>query len=82
MQWPRKKMLVGIIYRPPDTDMDLFSTALNGILTRSNISRNSVYIMGDFNINLMNSDSHQPTAEFLETMMSYGMMPLITKPQE
>ena len=36
--------------------------------------------MGDVNINLLNSDSHLQTAEFLETLYSFSFSPLITKP--
>ena len=36
--------------------------------------------MGDYNIYLLNVESHSPTAEFNDTMFSYGFIPLITRP--
>ena len=36
--------------------------------------------MGDYNINLLNVESHSPTADFNDTMFSYGFIPLITRP--
>ena len=36
--------------------------------------------MGDFNINLLNNDTHTPTADFTGVMNSYPMYPSITKP--
>ena len=36
--------------------------------------------MGDFNINLLNSDSYHPTGKFLEIMYSNMLFPLITRP--
>ena len=36
--------------------------------------------MGDYNINLINYDVHNTTNDFLDTMFSYNMYPLITKP--
>ena len=33
-----------------------------------------------FNINLLNTDKHIPSAEFIETMYSYSFFPLISKP--
>ena len=39
-----------------------------------------VYLMGDFNINLLNVDKHIPSSQFLETMYSYGYCPIINKP--
>ena len=37
-------------------------------------------LSGDFNINLLNADSHVATGDFLHTMMSSGFYPAITKP--
>ena len=36
--------------------------------------------MGDYNINLLNVDSHSLTADFNDTMYSSGLVPLITRP--
>ena len=36
--------------------------------------------MGDYNINLLNVDSHSLTADFNDTMCSFGLVPLITRP--
>ena len=40
------------------------------------------YIMGDFNINLLNYEKHKPTGSFLKAMYNYShsFVPLITKP--
>ena len=38
------------------------------------------YLAGDFNINLLNHDTHQLTAEFLNIMYSNSFIPLINKP--
>ena len=39
-----------------------------------------VYILGDFNINLLNTDVHLPSREFLDLLFSLSFMPLINKP--
>jgi hypothetical protein len=36
--------------------------------------------MGYFNINMLNVDSNQLSADFFHTMISYSFMPTITKP--
>ena len=36
--------------------------------------------MGDYNINLLKLDAHQPTKRFLDTLLTYGFFPLINKP--
>jgi len=38
------------------------------------------YLLGDYNINLLNSDTHQLTAKFVDTMFMYGYIPLTNKP--
>ncbi len=36
--------------------------------------------MGDYNINLLNVDSHAPTSQFINNMYIHSLIPLITKP--
>ena len=58
-----------------------FINSLEGILsTISFENKLSSYLMGDFNINILNSQSHQPTNEFINLMLSNSMYPLISKP--
>ena len=49
---------------------------LNQIKSEGKIS----YIMGDFNINLLNEGTHLPTGEFIENVMAQSFIPLITRP--
>ena len=39
-----------------------------------------IVITGDFNLNLLNINEHEPTAMFLHNMMSNGLLPNITSP--
>ena len=38
------------------------------------------YLVGDYNMNLINVDSHSLTSEFNDIMYSGGFIPLITRP--
>ena len=38
------------------------------------------YLMGDYNINLLNVELHGPTSDFNDIMYSNGLIPLITRP--
>ena len=38
------------------------------------------YLMGDYNIDLLNIESHGPTSDYNDTMYSNGFIPLITRP--
>jgi hypothetical protein len=73
-------ILIGLIYRPPDKDMNIFIDYIFSTLTAIKKEHKTIYLMGDFNINLMNIDKHILSSEFLETMFSFSMYPLINKP--
>ena len=74
------RILVGTIYRPPNTSVERFMESLSPILDIIKNEKKISYIMGDFNINLMNVDCHIQSSEFLEMMFSYNLLPLIYKP--
>jgi len=75
-----RNVIVGVIYRPPNTDLNVFNNSLTGILSTIKVENKLCYIMGDTNINLLNSESHADTGKFLDIMYSYSFIPLITKP--
>lgn len=75
-----KNIVIGCIYRPPDSNIETFIRSLSNIFNRLNRENNMVYLMGDFNINLLNVNSHRLTADFIETIFSYSFLPLINKP--
>ena len=75
-----KNIVVGTLYRPPNTDIEIFNAHLNNILEILKSENKSVYIMGDYNINLLNVDSHNLSSEFLNLMYSFAFFPVINKP--
>lgn len=75
-----KNIVVGIMYRPPDTDVEEFNNAFNGILSQSKSEGKLCYILGDFNVNLFNCDKHTPTSNFVDLLYEHNFIPLITKP--
>ena len=72
--------LIGVICRPPDTDIELFNEMLNDIMSVIASENKSYYLLGDYNINLLNIESHSTTREFVDTMYTYSSFPNITKP--
>ena len=72
--------IVAVIYRPPDTDIRAFNDYLNSILSKLKAEKKLLYLLGDFNINLLNADTHQATQEFIDLMYSHTAIPNITKP--
>ena len=72
--------VLGVIYRPPNTDILIFNEYLQNIMEVIKGSRKTCFISGDFNINLLNVDTHEPSSAFIDLMFSAGFLPLINKP--
>lgn len=72
-----KHYVIGIIYRPPTGSYDDFYFHVQNIYGKLTESRSNSYIMGDFNINLL--DDHLST-DFLNLAFSNNFYPAITNP--
>ena len=70
--------VVGVVYRPPNSNITLFNDKMNDILSK--LSNMPCYVMGDYNIDLMKYENHLQTGEFLNNMHSNSLIPLIYKP--
>ena len=75
-----RNCIIGVIYRPPDTDVKIFNDQINDILSSIKSESKLAYLLGDFNINLLSIDKHKDTQDFVDNMYSYSMFPCITKP--
>ena len=72
------KKLIGVIYRIPGSDIEVLNKYLKEIFYKERDSQ--IIHMGDYNINLLNSEIHNLTNDFLNVNVSNMMLPLITKP--
>ena len=75
-----KKIIIGVIYRPPNKCIDDFNEQLKNILDQINIGEMPCYLLGDTNINVINHITHKPTENYLELMYSKGLIPVINRP--
>ena len=57
---------------------DFNSNYLNKLL--ENISKEQIFLIGDFNVNLLNYDEHNQTNELLDSPASNSFIPLIIQP--
>ena len=64
----RKSFLLCCIYRHPGADIETFISHFRPISPK--LLSKQVFILGDFNINLLNHDSHTPTSDFVNTFFS------------
>ena len=70
-----------IIYRPPNADVIFFNDYLDKTFNYLNKSNKLIsYLMGDFNINLLNMEENSITRDFFEIMTSYSYLPTIFRP--
>ena len=75
-----KNMVIGVVYRPPDCRLGDFVSELDSLLSRLCKENKTVYLLGDWNVNLMNHSRHTKTSEFLDVFYSNSFFPLITRP--
>ena len=64
-----KTIIIGIIYRPPNGNLHKFVDYLNEELDLLDKTNKSIYLMGDFNINMLNVDSKTCFFRFFHTMI-------------
>ena len=75
-----KNYIIGVIYRPPNHNVANFISELNSLIGKISRDNKNCYIMGDFNLDLLNHSSHQFTNEFLDIMYANSFSPLMTLP--
>jgi exonuclease III len=74
-----KPFLVGVLYRPPDSVLETFFTSLNSVLNRVSGQDHHTYLMGDFNVNLLNPRGGHPR-QLIDLMNDHHFKQLIDKP--
>ena len=67
-------------YRPTKTDINVFNDKLDNISDTINKEGKLCYIMRDYNINILSSETHQGINEFVNMMSRYAFVPLISRP--
>jgi len=78
---PRSQsIIVGCIYRPPNTNLSAFNSSLNDSLHTIEREKKPCYLAGDFNVDLLKAETHVPSSNILELLYSHSYLPLINKP--
>ena len=77
----KSNIIVGLIYRHPSMDLaDFNSNYLNKFLENISKEQKSMFLLGDFNVNLLNYNEHNQANEFLDSLASNSFAPLILQP--
>ena len=74
----RKNEVIGVVYRPPGAELRSHNEQISYITSK--VKGKDLYIMGDFNVDLLKAEIHRPTSEFLETFYMGGSYPLVSLP--
>jgi hypothetical protein len=72
--------IIGAVYRPPDSNLDLFRLGFDAVLDSMKQSKNEYIIAGDYNIDLLKHETHIGTGSFVNNLYSHSLIPLITRP--
>ena len=56
------------------------STYLNKLLENTSKEQKSIFLLGDFNVDLLNYHESNPTNEVLDSLVSNSFIPLILQP--
>ena len=61
----------------PNTDGPAFMDFIKNTMQKIIKERKNIFFMGDFNLNLLNYETHDETNNFLNSMISYSLLPYI-----
>ena len=75
-----KNYLFCCVYRHPSSDIDNFCDYLQETLSNPAVFNKQVFILGDFNINLLNYNSSRPITNYVNFLFSKQFLPYIIHP--
>ena len=73
-----KNIVISCMYRSPNGDFNKFNEYVDMFLNYN--KNNTIFVCGDFNVNLLNHGQHHLTDNFLDILHGYGLYTLITQP--
>ena len=81
LQVSSTRILIGAIYRPPNSDPSQFISAIINLLTSLNIRNyKDLILCGDFNLDFLVYHDNIHVRDFINTLQSFSLIPLISKP--
>ena len=80
-------IVLGSIYRPTtfrktdlDTALSIHCDIINQIKNDPLLKKSNIYILGDYNIDLIKTDENVYASEYLESLINLGCLPCVTRP--
>ena len=62
-------IIVGVIYRMPDSSFDVFNETMCDILNVVTKEKKICYLIGDLNIDLLEHGEHRPSNDFVDIFL-------------
>ena len=75
-----KNVIIGLVYRPPDSNFELFYEELDLHLHKICGENKLIFVLGDFNVNFLRSADNTNSNKFLNLMYSLGFLSAINRP--
>jgi exonuclease III len=75
-----KNIIVGVIYRPPNSKFDEFERTLNETLSKIDKENKTCYLMGDFNVDMLKNETCDFANRLTQNLFTSFYFPLITMP--
>ena len=73
------KVVIGVIYKPPESNIDIFVAHFNDLMGIISKERKHCILMGDFNIDLIKVDMQNQTKYFAHSLYTNAFYPTISK---
>ena len=75
------KCLISLMYHPPNSDSHTFLASYNSLVCAMKKEQPKGIIIGlDHNLDFLKSDKHQPTSDFIQSNLDFGLIPTVTRP--
>ena len=74
-----KNFLICCVYRNPSSNIDTLTSHFQNLLSKLP-SNKLLFVMGDFNVNLLDYASHTPTSNFVNNFFPHSLLPCIHHP--
>ena len=77
-----KKYLICEIYRPPRCIPSEFLEKLDSLFNNNlqSTQYEEIFLCGDYNLNLLDTESNNSVSQFVNQMSSYSLLPVISRP--
>ena len=75
-----RNIIIGVIYRPPNADLKLFNDDINELLDTLEREHKYCYLVGIYDINLLNYSKHAETTSFIDILYAHSFLSLINRP--